>query len=122
MPVEPSSLVWLLEKAWVLLIGWFWYEKKEAKKEDVARDIAISDLKLKLASANYVTEDQVKEAIKEALRPYKEDQQEIKLLLKDLNSNVISLVKDMAVQNAIRSINSSDQTNFTSGNSFQGKS
>ena len=112
MPSEPVSLAWLVNKAWVLLVGWFWYDKKEQRKKDDERDSAIQKIQLDLVGS-YVTEPQLKKANTEALAPYKEDQQDIKVLLKELNSNVVSLSKDMAIQNAIRSMSHDDDT--TSG-------
>jgi hypothetical protein len=106
------DLVWLLNKAWMLLIGWFWYDKRCRDALDKARiakeyeqDVKIVEIQKSIieARASFVTEAQMKSAIKEALEPYKEDQNEIKLLLRGLNDNVQALSRDMAVQNALRS-------------------
>ena len=117
MPAETITVSWLLNKAWVLLVGLMWYGKKNLDAENKARDDAIDALELGhvAAKGRYVTEDQVKGAIKEALEHYKEDQQEIKVLLKDLNEQIFTLSKDMAVQNAIRSISNDQQSNGGGG-------
>lgn len=107
MPTEPISIAWLLNKAWVLLIGVFWYSRKSQDQKDEARDAAIARLK-----ETYVTELQMKEAIKESLVPYKEDQKEIKDLLREVHEQVSKLSTEMAVQNAIRNLtNEKPRTN-----------
>ena len=107
------EVLWVINKAWVLLVGVMWYNKKNQDATDTARDVAIHDLeKRQIASdAKYITESHMKEAIREALEPYKEDQQEIKLLLRGLNDQIFALSKDMAVQNAIRSLSNDQQNN-----------
>jgi hypothetical protein len=107
MVPEPVSLVWLLEKAWVLLVAVVWYIKKGTDKDNQKRDDSISKVELDLisVSSKYVTEAQMKETIREALEPYKEDQQEIKLLLRELNDQIFALSKEVAVQSALRNLN-----------------
>ena len=111
------EVIWLLNKAWVLLVGIGWHLKHSKDKEDKERDKTIRELERQHNSFNskFITEAQMKEAIREALEPYKEDQQEIKLLLRGLNDHIFALSKDMAVQNAIRSLN--DQQSNTGGQS-----
>ncbi len=107
MPVaETISLTWLLNKAWVLLGGVMWYGKRNADRDARSRDKAIGELKTSMAEADlkYITESRMKEAIREELEPYKEDQQEIKLLLRGLTDQMFNLGKDMAVQNALSSL------------------
>ena len=110
-----AELLWVLNKAWVLLAAFMIYAKKTQDKEDKDRDHAIQELEKKQATseAKFITEAHMKDAIREALEPYKEDQQEIKLLLRGLNDHIFALSKDMAVQNAIRSLN--DQQNNVGG-------
>ena len=113
MAAEPTTAFWLLNKAWILLVGLFWYAKKNLDKDNKKRDASIQELKLE--ASKYITEGQMKEAIREALEPYKADQQEIKLLLRGLNDQILSLSKDMAVQNAIRNLANNDQQSNVGG-------
>ena len=105
MPAETISLTWLLNKAWVLLLGIMWYSRKAADKDKETQDNAIAKLETLAVEArlSYITESRMKEAIREELGPYKEDQHEIKLLLRSLTAQMASLSKDMAVQNALHS-------------------
>lgn len=73
--------------------------------------------KFQVESENkFVTEERMKTSVTEALEPYKESQQEIKLLITNLTEQVTSLSKDVAVQLALgrlygnqRDSNSSDR-------------
>lgn len=111
------EILWLLNKAWILLIGIAWYVKKNKDRDDRERNLAILELEKRQAAseAKFITDAHMKEAIREALEPYKEDQQEIKLLLRGLNDHIFALSKDMAVQNAIRSLH--DQQSGVGGQS-----
>jgi|TARA_B110000908_G_scaffold158090_1_gene198855 hypothetical protein len=113
MAAETITVTYLLNKAWLLLVGVMWYSKKTQDIQNKERDEAISSLEKEVveARAKYVTEIQVREAIREALEPYKEDQQEIKALLRTLNDQIFNLTKDMAVQTAIRSLSNDQQQN-----------
>ena len=113
MAPETLTVGWLLNKAWLLLVGIMWYSKKKVDADNKERDEAISSLEKEFvaARAKYVTDLQVREAIREALEPYKEDQQEIKTLLRNLNEQIFNLSKDMAVQTAIRSLSNDKQSN-----------
>jgi hypothetical protein len=113
MAPETLTVGWLLNKAWLLLVGIMWYGKKTLDVGNKERDDAIAALEKTFAEARgrYVTDIQVKEAIREALEPYKEDQQEIKALLRSLNEQIFNLSKDMAVQTAIRSLSNDQQNN-----------
>lgn len=104
MSAEPITVAWLLNKAWVLLVAIMWYGKRNLDLDNKSRDKEIRQLKedSAVAKSKYVTELQMKEAIREQLEPYKEDQQEIKLLLRSLNEQIIGISKEMAVQNAVR--------------------
>jgi carboxypeptidase C (cathepsin A) len=103
-PVE--VVLSLLDKAWVVIVGLLWYEKRTTDLENKNRDNEITKLKLAHTEImnQYVTEAEVREVLRETLKEYKEDQQEIKLLLKNLHDQIIVLSRDMAVQNALRSI------------------
>lgn len=103
---EALTIGWLLNKLWVLLALLYFHNKRKTDLESRERDATISKLQLDVAAApsTFVSENQMKDAIREALEPYKEDQQEIKVLLRGLNDQIFSLSKDMAVQNALRSI------------------
>lgn len=97
--MEFLTLEFLLNKAWILGLGIYWYHKRESarvKREhdasDVIRDDKIRDL---------VTRAEMKEHIAESMAPYKEDQGEIKLLLRSLNENVVRLSQAVAVQEAL---------------------
>lgn len=113
MSPEPVTIFWLLNKAWILIVGFLWYGKKNLDRDNRERDHSITELEKStaLASSTFITEAQMKDAIREALEPYKEDQQEIKLLLRGLNDQIFALSKDMAVQNAIRSLSNDQQNN-----------
>ena len=97
------DVAWLLEKIWVAAFALIFWWSKELKKENLKRDDAIQKLELFNAksSTTFVTESQMKDAVREALTPYKEDQQEIKVLLRGLNDHIFTLSKEVAVQHAI---------------------
>lgn len=114
---EALTLGYLFDKAWILVLGLFMYHRRKSDNENRKRDSLIEELRISnaAAAATFVSEAQMKEAIREALEPYKEDQQEIKVLLRGLNDQIFSLSKDMAVQNALRSITNHDQQNNAGG-------
>lgn len=116
MSGDPITMSWLLNKAWVVLIGLFWYGKKKLDTDNKARDKELADLNKEVIEmrSSYVTQAQLKELIKEQFEPYKEDQKEIKELMTQLHEQIIALSRDMAVQNAIRGV-SHDQQNNGSG-------
>ena len=95
------SVTWLLNKLWVILAGLFWYNKTNVDKENKKRDDLIQSLK-----SNTVSDEKMKEYVKEVLLPYKEDSLEIKTLLRGLDTQIASLSKDVAVQNALQNIQS----------------
>lgn len=112
MSVEAITVSWVLNKAWVLLVGWWWYDKK--KVDAAFKELNDKHQELVLSNSKKLEESQIKALIKEALLPMKEDNMEVKELLKTLNENVQALSRDMAVQNAIRSINH-DTSQSTTG-------
>jgi len=106
MPIaETITLSGLLNKAWVLLVGFMWYSKKNTDADNRKRDETLATLTTANARAElkFITESRMKDAIRIELEPYKEDQQEIKLLLRGLNTQMATLSTDMAVQNALYS-------------------
>jgi hypothetical protein len=100
---ETITLAWIVNKAWILLVGYVWYIKRQHDQGSKDRDAIISGLVLSNANAElkYITESRLKEAMREELEPYREAQQEIKLLLRGLTVQMVELSKDMAVQNAL---------------------
>lgn len=107
-----AHLIGILEKLWVVIsIVAFWMIK-ELKKDNKERDSKISRIEKTVdrAENTFITDAHMKESIREFLEPYKQDQQEIKALLRELNEHVIELSKDMAVQNAIRKLDESKST------------
>jgi hypothetical protein len=105
-PIEPITFSWLFNKAWVFLVALWWHDRRRSEKTSslVEERLSLLEKDSITIKSQFVTEEQMKQAIREALEPYRADQEEIKLLLKDLNANVVSLSKDMAVQDAIRRI------------------
>lgn len=101
------DFAWAFEKIWVAIFAYIFWKSKELKKENKQRDTDIQNLQLAQARAStiFITETQMKEAVREALLPYKESQQEIKILLKGLNDHIFTLSKDVAVQHAIGALN-----------------
>lgn len=101
--MEPLTLVWFVNKSWILLVGYVWYAKRQHDIDHRARGKILADLVLSNANAElkFITESRLKEAIRDELEPYRESQQEIKLLLTGLNTQLVTLSKDVAVQNAL---------------------
>ena len=112
---ETISVAWLLNKAWILLVGIMWYGKRSMDRDAKARDKAIAELEKHSASSElrFITETRMKEAIREELEPYKESQQEIKILLRALTRQMVALSKDMAVQNALKGDRRGDRSTQT---------
>jgi len=105
------EVAWLLEKAWVLLFAIIWYSKKKREKDDDKRDKLLTELTIFKASvrSEFVSEAQMKLHTKEAIEPLKESQQEIKILLQGLNTNIISLSKEVAVQHAVGNLSNENK-------------
>jgi hypothetical protein len=103
--METITISWLVNKAWILLVGVYLYSKRISDQENKDRDTKIASLEMEImrTKASFVTEEQMKSAIKEALEPYREDQLEIKDLLTKLTDQVNAISRDIAVQTAIRS-------------------
>lgn len=103
-PPDPFTITYLLDKAWVLLLGLFWHNKKRLETDNKARDAKIELLQTSMVTvtAASVTEVRMKEAINESLEHYKEDQQEIKNLLTSLNDSVNAISLDIAIQAALK--------------------
>jgi hypothetical protein len=97
------EVTWLLEKAWIIIFFIFGIYIRSIKEDNSKRDLDIANINLFMARAEleYITDIKLQNAITQNLAPYKEDQQELKLLLKGLNENITSLSKDVAVQYAI---------------------
>ena len=97
------DLTWAFEKLWVAAFIYIFWRSKELKKDNKQRDTDIHTLQIAQAKTStiFFLVIQMKEALREALVPYKEGQQEIKILLKGLNDHIFTLSKDMAVQHAI---------------------
>jgi hypothetical protein len=107
--MEAFTLVSLLKYGWSPFVAWyiFNYNKHKDDRKELTKSIDLLNTKvhtLELAKTEFVTHSQMKEAILEALEPYKEDQHEIKILLRALNDQINSLSKDMAVQDALRQL------------------
>ena len=102
---ETLTLAWLFNKAWVLLAGLWWYNKKQADKDaEKLRSEVLQLIKHSSeARLKYITHDKLKTVIKEELGHYKEDQQELKVLITNLAEHLAVLRQDMAVQNALHS-------------------
>ena len=112
MPIpETISLTWVLNKAWILLVGYIWYHKKNSDADAKKREVDIVRLEKEDAKAKltFVTEARVKEVIREELVRFKEDSKEIKALLDNLTEQLATLTTEMAVQNAINNLNQKDK-------------
>ena len=103
---ETLTLAWLLNKLWVPATAWFWYWKRgnDAERKELGETLSKLTQATQEAKLTFITEARMKEAIREELGPYKEDQQEIKILLRGLTEQMITLSKDMAVQNALANL------------------
>ena len=107
---EPVSTITAIVKfAWVGLVPWLLHMRQNSIKKE--NDVAERLRMIELENQKFVTQAEMKRAITEALESYKEDQQEIKILVRGLNDQIYALSKDMAVQNAIRRLNSNDNQN-----------
>ena len=76
---------------------------EEEKKANTERDKKISEMEKSLIKAEntFVTNTELKVAIQEAFEPYKEDQKEIKLMLRMLTEELAGISRDIAIINAI---------------------
>lgn len=75
----------------------------EERKLTIARDARIAELEKSFITAEntFVTNSQLKLAIREAFEPYKEDNKEIKLMLRSVSEELVNISRDLAVINAI---------------------
>lgn len=67
----------LLEKAWLLLVGWFWYDKRQVNMRLLALEKTVSEssTKIELLEANLLS---IKELLEVKLESVKQDTQEIR--------------------------------------------
>ena len=105
-----SMLLWLLScisALGVAVLAWSLNSKTTKDKEERdlnrLRDDRINALEKAFITAEntFVTNTQLKLAIKEAFEPYKEDNQEIKAMLKSVSEELVNISRDLAVINAI---------------------
>lgn len=93
----------VLQWAWVIVSFLLTLYINTLRKDNKDRDVKIASLEQKIAisEAKFITEPEMKKAIKEAMEPYGADQQEIKFMVRELNDHVLELTRDMAVHSAI---------------------
>lgn len=101
--MEVEIISWIIKGILTLVFGYVLFRVKENYKETKALEAKVAQLeKYQVESENkFVTEERMKMAVTEALEPYKESQQEIKMLITNLTEQVTSLSKDVAVQLAL---------------------
>jgi hypothetical protein len=104
MAAETISVGYLLNKAWVILAGLWWYNKKQTDRqsEKLREEVLALTTNASEAKLRYITHSKLKEVIKEELGHYKEDQVELKALITHLAEHLAVLRQDMAVQNAVQ--------------------
>jgi len=97
------TIAMVFEKLWAAIFVYVFWKGREISKENKHRDTAITNLQIAEAKSitSFITDTQMKDAVREALIPYKEGQQEIKALLSGLNEHIFTLSKEVAVQGAI---------------------
>lgn len=105
-----SIFLWFLagvSSLGVAVLTWMLNSKSTKDAEERAlnlkRDERINSLeKAFIAAENtFVTNTQLKLAIQEAFEPYKEDNKEIKEMLKSVSDELISISRELAVINAV---------------------
>lgn len=89
----------------------------EERTNNATRDVKISELEKKFVAAEntFVTNSQLKVAIQEAFEPYKEDNKEIKVMLKAVSEELVNISRDLAVIHAIRRSRSETDDNIGDG-------
>lgn len=89
----------------------------EERTNNATRDVKISELEKKFVAAEntFVTNSQLKVAIQEAFEPYKEDNKEIKVMLKAVSEELVNISRDLAVIHAIRRSKSETDDNIGDG-------
>lgn len=108
------EVAWLLEKLWVVIFPLViaWKRGVDRKHEETQK--SLNDLNSRIealvaedrtASLLYLTPEKAEVLINKELEKYKDDQKEVKVLLKGLGENLIGLSKEVAIQQAIGSIN-----------------
>lgn len=87
------------------------------KKANEERDRKIAEMEKSLIKAEntFVTNAELKIAIQEAFEPYKEDQKEIKLMLRMLTEELGGISRDIAIINAIGRSNGRSGHNGSDG-------
>lgn len=120
----PEIIGWFVSglTAIVVTILSFILAKKSKKEEEdraanIERDKKITELEKAAIRADnkFVTNEQLRLAIQEAFEPYKEDNKEIKLMLRQLTEELGNISKDLAIINAIRRSNGGSGYNSGSG-------
>ena len=86
-----------------IAVAYIIFRLKQREEEMKSLQQKITELeKFQVESrSKFVTEERMKVALTEALEPYKDSQQEIKVLITNLTEQVTSLSKDVAVQLAL---------------------
>ena len=116
--MEVEIIGWIIKGILTLVFGYVLFRLQQNYKETKALEEKVAKLeRYQVESENkFVTEERMKTAVTEALEPYKESQQEIKMLITNLTEQVSVLSKDVAVQLALgrmygnqRNSNSSDR-------------
>lgn len=121
-----SLLAWLAGAAVSILLVFLsvWLKNisdkaAEERGHNLRRDNRILELEKQLVAAEnkYVTETQLRVAIQEAFEPYKEDNREIKAMLRGVGEEIARLSSELAVIYAIRGSNRDDRTGDNSSTS-----
>lgn len=131
--VEPISITTIVlgllsfgSTAGVVFLTWSLNSKTvkdaEERQANLKRDERIVELeKSNIRAKNtYVTNTDLKIAIQEAFEPYKEDNKEIKLMLRSVSQELVNISRDLAVINAIRRSSSGSGHNSGSGGESSG--
>lgn len=111
-------LAWVIDKLWMIIVASFiWigkilWSKPDRVKEDLSvvterlaeRVITLEKQIIIQESINnkFVTNAELKDAIHEILEPYKQESKELKQLLRELNTHIYELGRELAVQSALR--------------------
>jgi threonine/homoserine/homoserine lactone efflux protein len=111
----------ILSTIGVAVLAWMLNNKStkdsEERTHNRTRDERINSLEKKFIQAEntYVTNTQLKLAIQEAFEPYKEDNKEIKAMLKSVSAELVNISRDLAVINAIGRSNSDNRHDRSDG-------
>jgi len=86
-----AELIALLKWGWTGLVAWYWYDKQ---RNDKILEAIVSK------QARTPTFEDMEKAISKAVDPVREDQREVLMMTREMNTTLNQLTRDLAVLNA----------------------